>query len=197
MANVRQETVLRWIADHPELTFDAATNHIFCAKCNLSFKSKKNIFEKHIISKLHSGRRAPEPEEFYLDFIQFLILCNIPWAQVNNPGLKYFFEKYFCLLKCCTCSNKSLPDESLLRKVYLDKLYNSKINAIYDKTKNEKLWISLDETTDFLGRNVMHFLVRPLSENVANKSRLIACKILERVNGQTVSQFVIDCLETL
>jgi hypothetical protein len=57
-----------------------------------------------------------------------------------------------CSTCCCLCSDRKVADESQLRKVYLEKFYNNKINTIYENNKNEKLWISFNETTDFLGR---------------------------------------------
>lgn len=59
-----------------------------------------------------------------------------------------------CSTCCCVCSDRKVPDESQLRKVYLDKFYKNKINTIYENNKNKKLWISLDETTDFFGRYI-------------------------------------------
>ena len=40
--------------------------------------------------------------------------AGIPWDKLNNPILKGFLEKYM---------EKSIPDESTLRKNYLPKLH--------------------------------------------------------------------------
>lgn len=199
MANVKAETIQKWISDHPELLYDLASGIIYCTKCesHLKVTNKSNI-KKHIEGAVHQGtfKRRPQ-EEFYFDLIKFLILCNIPWYQMKNPAFIEFFQKYVCSVSCCTCTNRKVLDESQLRKVYLDKLFKNKINSIYENNQNEKLWISLDETTDFLGRYIVNFIIKPLNQNNLSRPYLIACKMLEVVNGQTIAQFVVECLESL
>lgn len=147
-ANVTAETEQKWIIGHPELNYDHASRSLYCSKCESHLKTMNtgNI-TRHIEGAVHQGKYKRPNEEFYFDLIKFLILCNIPWMQMKNPAFKEFFQKYVCNTCCCVCSNRKVPDESLLRKVYLDKFYKSKINIIYENNKNEKLW-----TTDFLGR---------------------------------------------
>lgn len=187
----------RWLADYPDLTFDAARRKLRCEKCDRDIEFKKYCAKRHVETTIHRSGRRPAQSDFYLDLIQFLILCNIPWSQVNNQTFKNFFTKYFCANCCCTCADRGVPDESLLRKVYLDKFFTKSMQSIQERLNNEKLWISLDETTDFLGRNVVHFLIRPLSTDHASKPYLFACKVLNTVNSESITQFVVDCLEQL
>lgn len=188
-----------WLADYPDLKLNADHRKLHCVKCNRDVEFKKYSAKRHVETSTHrkGGTQTPTQTNFYLDLIQFLILCNIPWNQVNNPEFKNFFEKYFCANCCCVCADRGVPDESLLRKVYLDKFYEKKIQTIHERITDKKLWMSLDETTDFLGRNVVHFLVRPLNESSPNRPYLIASKILSAVNGDSIAQFVIQCLESL
>lgn len=194
MANKPTEaTVQSWIGLHPELYYDPASNLIYCSKCESSTTAKLSSVKRHIEGAKHKGTSKKPNEEFYLDLVQFLILCNIPWVKVNHPAFKKFFNKYIC----CNCTNRQkVPEQSLLRKVYLDKIFKTNIDSIYEQTANQKLWISLDETTDFLGRYMVHFLVKPLNA-ITQKPFLVACKVLEIVNGNTIAQFVIDCLENM
>lgn len=196
-SSVKPETVQKWIRDYPELIFDAASCTIYCTKCESHLSAKKSNVNRHIEGAVHRGTYKRPQEEFYFDLIKFLILCNIPWSQMKNNAFKDFFQKYMCGVCCCNCNDKKVPDESQLRKVYLDKLYKNKMAFIYEKIKDQKLCISLDETTDFLGRYIVHFLVTPLNENFSNRPYLIACKMLEKVNGQTISNFVIECLQNI
>lgn len=198
MAKVRAETVEKWISGHPELLYDHSSGTIYCTKCESHVKtiSKSNV-KRHIEGAVHKGKFKMPQEEFYFDLIKFLILCNIPWSQMKNPAFKEFFQKYMCSTCRCVNTSSKVPDESLLRKVYLDKFFNNNINSIKESNKNEKLWISLDETTDFLGRYIVHFIIKPLYSDNFSRSYLIACKMLTVVNGQTISQFVLDCLENL
>lgn len=198
MANVKAETVEKWILGYPELLYDHCSGTIYCTKCESHVKSiNKGNIKRHIEGAVHKGTFKKPQEEFYFDLIKFLILCNIPWSQMKNTAFKEFFQKYVCSSCCCVCTNRKVPDESQLRKVYLDKFFKNKIISIYENNKNEKLWISLDETTDFLGRYIVHLLIKPLYPDNFSRSYLIACKMLTVVNGQTITQFVLECLENL
>lgn len=199
MAKVKAETVQKWLLHYPELLYDNASGTIYCTKCESHLKAvNRGNITKHIEGAVHQGKFKRPQEEFYFDLIKFLILCNIPWSQMKNPAFKEFFQKYMCSTCCCVCTNRKVVDESQLRKVYLEKFYRNKINSIYETNKNEKLWISLDETTDIFGRYIVNFLIKPLHpSNSAGRPYLIACKMLTAVNGQTITQFVLQCLENL
>lgn len=192
----KEETVLSWIESYPDLEFDSTRHLIHCTKCEVNIGCRKSTVKRHIEGPVHKGLHHQPNESFYFDLIEFLILCNIPWVQIENPAFTTFFQKYFC----CTCTNqplRTLPSESLIRKVYLDKFYQARIAAIRSEVANKKIWISLDETTDFLGRYVVHFLVKPLDATVSHKTYLVACKVLTVVNGETIAKFVTDCLEKM
>lgn len=182
-----------WIRDYPEILYDAASGTITCTKCEVSLKAKKSNFTRHLNSKTHRGVKVESPADFYYDLTYFLIMCNIPWIQVENPVFRTFFEKYICR---CHDKNRTLPSESTLRKK-LDKVFESQLQPIKNEVKDQKLWISLDETTDFLGRYVIHFLVKPLNGQFSGPIYMLACKTLQKVNGRSVYEFVIDCLRDL
>lgn len=195
---VRPELVNSWIVNNPELIYDEASGVIFCTKCEISVKAtQKGNVDRHVNGAGHQGNRKKPEEEFYTDLINFLIFCNIPWSRVSNSAFNFFFNKYICSSCCCICSNKKVPSESLLRKKYLDIVFKNRLKSIYDAIGNNKIWISLDETTDFMGRYVVHLLVMPLIKNVATQPYLIACKVLETVNGATTAQFVIESLREM
>lgn len=115
--NTRPEIVKSLILNNLELVYDEASGTIFCTKCETSLTAthKSNV-DRHINGAVHQGRRQKPEEEFYTDFINFLVLCNIPWSQVDNSAFQTFFNKYLCCSSCCTCSKKKVPSESLLRK---------------------------------------------------------------------------------
>lgn len=192
---VKAETVQEWIQDYPELMYNFTEHTIYCTQCKTDIGCKKSTLKRHVESSVHKGTSMKNnKEDFNIDLVNFLILCNIPWSKLNNAAFRQFFEKYLC----CKCADRpTLPSETKLRKVYLGKSYKMKITSIYEKISNEKLWISLDETTDFLGRYVVNFLVMPLNSATIKKPYLIACKVLEQVNGNTISQFVVNCLENV
>lgn len=194
MAQVKEETVLKWLKNFPEMFYEHNSGTIYCSKCETHFNAIKHIFLRHVSGKVHTGKQRATQSSFYFDLITFLIMCNIPWSQLNNTAFHQFFEKYLCK---CTDKDRTLPSESLLRKVYLTKLYDKKVQEIHAAIENNKIWISVDETTNFMGRNILHLLVRPLTSNVPGKCYLLASKVLEVVNGKTVALFVEESLRNM
>lgn len=195
----RQELIQSWIVNNPELVYDPASGLIFCTKCETHVTAThKSSVDRHIKSALHQGRRQQRSqEEFYLDFVEFLILCNIPWSVVSKLAFIKFFDKYLCGSCCCICPKKVVPSESILRKKYCDIVFNKKLKSVYDAIRDNKIWVSVDETTDFKGRFVVNLLVMPLIKNLPTKPYLIACGVLEKVNGATMSEFVTNSLRNM
>lgn len=52
-----------------------------------------------------------------------------------------------------------IPDESTLRKTYIPRHFETTIKEIRNQLHNMDIWVSLDETTDSLGRYVANFVV--------------------------------------
>lgn len=190
----REDIAQSWIRNYPEMFYDPASKIIVCTKCETRLNAKKSNLNRHLKSQKHRDNQAGAPNDFYCDLVNFLIMCNIPWSKVENPSFRNFFEKYICK---CNNQDRVIPSESLLRKKYLSQVCENKLKSVHSNIQNNKLWISLDETTDFLGRYVVHFLVKPLSENVSGRIYMLTCKTLDVVNGHSVSEFVIQCLKNL
>lgn len=57
--------------------------------------------------------------DFNYDLAEALVSANIPLYKVNNLKFKVFLEKY---------TSKNIPDESPLRKNYVDDIYKKNIN---------------------------------------------------------------------
>jgi len=67
---------------------------------------------------------------FNEDLCSALIVDNIPWNKLQIPKFKNFLEKY---------SGKNIPDESTLRKHYLDPCYKNVIIAIREIIENSEI----------------------------------------------------------
>lgn len=117
-----------------------------------------------------------------------MIAANIPWNKVQVPKYRAFLEKY--------CGRR-IPDESTLRKCYLEVCYREAIDTIRAEIGSSYIWISVDETTDVLGRYVANLIIGKLSADAPSKSYLIASKVLERTNHSTIARFVNDGLKVL
>ncbi len=66
------------------------------------------------------------------------------------PEFKHFIEKY---------THFKVPDPSTLWRYNLKNVYNSVISYIREKLSEEYIWISVDETTDCMGRYVVNVIV--------------------------------------
>lgn len=125
---------------------------------------------------------------FEYDLCQALVGANIPWKALNNEAFNSFLKKY---------TKRNIPDESTMRKSFLDKCYQQKVEEIRNDIKNEYVWLSVDETTDRSGRYIANLIIGKLSETEGTSSHLLACKQLEHVNNCTISRFVNDGLRLL
>ncbi|KAB0790223.1 hypothetical protein PPYR_15446, partial [Photinus pyralis] len=115
-----------------------------------------------------------------------LVSSDIPLWKLNNLQFRQFLEKY---------TNKKVPDESTLRKRYLQQCFHDVICEIRDQMKYENIWISIDETTDAAGQCVCSAVVGGLK--AGSKSYLLNIQILDRVNHSTVAKFFNDSLTLL
>lgn len=54
MANVKAETVEKWISDNPELLYNHASGLIFCTKCESHVKATcKGNVKRHVKGAVH------------------------------------------------------------------------------------------------------------------------------------------------
>jgi hypothetical protein len=67
-----------------------------------------------------------------------MLSANIPFNKLRNPHFKKFLKKY---------TSEVIPDQSTLRKSYVDSFYLETIGEIRNKVAEKKRWVSMDETT--------------------------------------------------
>uniref|UniRef100_T1HWV1 Uncharacterized protein n=1 Tax=Rhodnius prolixus TaxID=13249 RepID=T1HWV1_RHOPR len=77
------------------------------------------------------------------DLCRALVRADIPFHKLKNPHFKGFLETYI---------GKKMPDESTLRKNYLEDIYKDTLTKIREHIKDGPIWVSIDETTDVEGR---------------------------------------------
>ncbi|KAJ3653035.1 hypothetical protein Zmor_018953 [Zophobas morio] len=133
--------------------------------------------------------------EKFSDFTRFCThLCrtftaaNITWNKVSCPEFKNFIHKY---------TLRHLASESTLRKNYLPKDYDMVIKQIRNSIGNNNIRISVDETTDRLGRYIAHLVIGKLSSEEAGRPFLLALKQLDKTNSTTISRFINESLALL
>ncbi|KAL4105112.1 hypothetical protein QTP88_020384 [Uroleucon formosanum] len=103
-------------------------------------------------------------------------------------AIKSFLEKY---------THLHIPDESTLRKNYVIKCYTDILKKIRENVGSSFIYFCIDETTDPRGKYVANFIVGKLNVDSPSKSYLLASKVLEKTNNNTIAKFVNDCLRIL
>jgi hypothetical protein len=82
-----------------------------------------------------------------------MVSSNIPLHKVEAASFRKFLEKY---------TTQPIPTESTLRKNYLASCYEDTINQIRYSVRKNKIWVSIDETSDVDGRFVANVVVGTL-----------------------------------
>lgn len=96
-------------------------------------------------------------------------ICVKWW--LNIPCFRQFFEKY---------TTHPVPDEATLRKHYISVCYKV-LNKM--SVADQKVWVSIDETTDVDGRYVAYVIVGILRIDCPREIFLPVCEALKIVNN--------------
>ena len=97
-------------------------SHI-CSKSHKLNKEKK-ISNQTLEQNLTRKTESEEDIIFKEKLTEAFISANIPLHKLNNPKLKSFLNEYL---------KKKIPDESTLRKNYVQKIYSKKVSEIKKK----------------------------------------------------------------
>lgn len=92
---------------------------------------------------------------------------------------------------------KHIPDESTLRKNYLPRIYDNKLEQLREKAKDSLIWVSVDETIDVEQRMVVNFVFGVLTASEHGKSYVLNIKEVDRCNSSVIASFVNDSLSLL
>jgi len=125
-------------------------------RTNVTRESKATIQSQAFIgpSFAVAKEQSQVNKQFSLDLTSAFLQSGIPLNKVNTPPLKQFLEKYM---------HRSVPDESTLRKNYVEPVYDATMSKIRQEIGDNDLAFILDETTDELQRYVLNILVMPLN----------------------------------
>lgn len=159
---------------------------------NLHKESEKRCVAKlkqsFISSAASTSQGGDTGNEFFLDLCSAMAQSNIPWHKLEQPSFRAFLEKY---------CNRHIPNESTLRKNYLNKCYQERISKIREKLCDKAIYIVVDETTDICGRYVANMLVGVLSDTEAPISYFVHSAVLDKTNHSTIARFINDGLTLL
>lgn len=168
---------------------------LFCKVCNIKVNAdKKYNIQQHIAREKHVHgierknkdktksqlllkNMSSQQPTFNQDLCNAFLSSNIPLFKLNNPIFRNFMEKY---------TKQIIPDESTLRKNYVEKCYTNTIEKIRKYVQGKKIWISLDETTDVEGRYVANVIIGTLEIDEPGKCFLLNSDVLEKANHSTI-----------
>jgi len=189
-----------YVNEYGNNIFSSDGEVLFCKVCNVKVSALKRFtVEQHISREKHTRgvERQKESEKpktqllltdtsitskkssFNLELCQTLLLANIPLNKLNNEHFRKFLEKYIKV---------DIPDESTLRKNYVELCYNDTMQKIRDYVGNKKIWVSMDETTDVEGRYVVNVIIGTLELENAGKIFLLHTDVLEKANNSTIAK---------
>jgi len=79
--------------------------------------------------------------------------ANISINKISNTEFRKFLEKYIL---------HAVPSESTLRKPYINDCYDECMSEIRQYVTGNKIWVSIDETTEMEGRYIANVIVGTL-----------------------------------
>jgi len=108
--------------------------------------------------------------------------------MLSNIQFKAFLEKY---------TGEEIPAITTLRKGYVDEIYTETINKIRNAVIGKQIWVSIDETTDSLGRFVVNVIIGTLETDSSEQSFLLNSEILTKVNHSTIAKIFDNSMHNL
>ncbi|KAE9541774.1 hypothetical protein AGLY_003765 [Aphis glycines] len=179
-----------------EEVFKVDESVLFCqlCECKVSSEKKFNITQhlktdKHIqATKRHKNKIEKKQQfltsyqkknSFNVDLCKAFIAANIPLNKLSNSIFRKFLETYI---------KNPIPDQTTLRKLYVDDIYNETMENIRSKLSSKQIWVSVDETTDVEGRYIANVIVGSLETDRQGVVFLLHTEELEKTNFSTISQ---------
>ena len=108
-----------------------------------------------------------------------LIETNIPIYKAQHLSFRNFMSEF---------AGRELLDKSTSRKTYLKRVYAGTIAKIRLVISEDRIWTSVDGTTDAKGQFVGYTIVASLNLQEPPTTFLISSVIVERTNHSTVAQ---------
>ena len=84
-------------------------------------------------------------------------------------------------------TNRSVPTESTLRKNYLSSCYKDAVRRVRNIIGDNKIWVSIDESTDVDSRCVANVIVGTLFADRPGNIFLLHSEVLDKVSHTTIA----------
>lgn len=185
-----------FVKEFGEDIFSCDNAVLFCKVCGVKVSAEKKYnIQQHIargkhIQQLNIRNQQEKPKSqvlvtgmsmkssFNEELCNVFLSANIPLTKLNIPIVRNFLHKH---------TKQIIPDESTLRKNYIDQCYTNTIIKIRDYVRNKNIWVSIDETTDVEGRYVANVIIGTLEVDNPGKIFLLNSEVLEKANHSTIS----------
>lgn len=181
--------------------FSTDGNILFCKLCEVEVEAKKrfnvqqhcstakyksNLFrnvasenrQQLLFEKISSSSNTSKMSDFNKDLCKMMMSTNILLEKINNQHFIDFLQKY---------TNQHVPNATTLRKNYVTTCYEEILNRIRSCVADNKIWVSMDETTDAEWRYVANVVVGVLRGDRPGEKFLISSEALERTNHSTIA----------
>ncbi|XP_073994052.1 uncharacterized protein isoform X2 [Rhodnius prolixus] len=194
-----KQLVAKYLREFPAELFRSDGVILYCTACDKRVScSQRSRVTQHIATGSHIENKNRKKERtsyqafltspssskstLSTDLCRALVRADIPFHKLKNPHFKGFLETYI---------GKKMPDESTLRKNYLEDIYKDTLTKIREHTKDGPIWVSIYETTDVEGRYIANAVIGKLDSDadVDSKPFLLNCEVLEKCNHSTISRF--------
>ena len=94
-------------------------------------------------------------------------------------------------------TKENIASESTLLKTCVDTNFNTIVQNIRDNVASNKIWISIDETADAVGRLVANVVIGTLQPEQQSKEYLLTSEVVEKSNSSTIAQLFTNSLAVL
>ena len=105
------------------------------------------------------------------------IEVGIPLFKLEHPALKCFLEDY---------TSRKTPSRTYLREVFLPEEYENEMKRMQNELSNSYIWVSIDETTDVMGRHIVVVLAGKLSKDKCGLSFLVLCDEIQQPDHRAI-----------
>jgi len=154
------------------------TQHLKTNKHERLLNRQRNSVKVSTTQQLYSSSTCKKCE-FSKDLCKSMMSANIPLNKIMNTEFRSFLEKY---------TLKDIPCESTLRKTYLNECYEETIDKIRKHVVGNKIWVSIDESTDVEGRFIANVIVGTLLVDEPGDIFLLTFEVLDKVNFSTIAK---------
>uniref|UniRef100_A0A4P6D7Y3 DUF659 domain-containing protein n=2 Tax=Rhodnius prolixus TaxID=13249 RepID=A0A4P6D7Y3_RHOPR len=194
-----KQLVAKYLREFPAELFRSDGDILYCTACDKRVScSQRSQVTQHIATGSHIENKNRKKERtsyqafltspssskstLSTDLCRALVRADIPFHKLKNPHFKGFLETYI---------GKKMPDESTLRKNYLEDIYKDTLTKIPEHIKDGPIWVSIDETADVEGRYIANAVIGKLDSDadVDSKPFLLNNEVLEKCNHSTISRF--------